>query len=174
MNGNDWLLTSARWLLRVVLWANWVIAIGFVAVLLLTVPFHAPIEARLIGKYGAGLDVWQTMLAARVLLLIGVAACAVAWVIATRLLAMIATVAGGTPFAAANAKRLATLGWALLAWQLLDLAIGATTGWVTTLGVEFSTWTPSVGGWVAVLLAFILARIFAHGAAINEELEGTI
>lgn len=171
---SDRLLTSARWLLRVVVWGNWVCAAGFVLALLLSLPFGSLVEAKLIAKYGAGLDLFQTMLALRVLFLIGIAACGVAWVIAARLLAMIATAARGEPFTAANATRLATIGWALLAWQVLDLAVGAVAAWVSALGVEFATWTPSVGGWIAVLLAFILARIFAHGAAINDELEGTI
>ena len=32
----------------------------------------------------------------------------------------------------------------------------------------------SISGWLAVLLAFILARVFAEGALMREDLEGTI
>lgn len=174
MSRPDWLLRAARWLLRLVVWANWACIAGFVLALLLSIPFGGAVEARLIAKYGPGLDVGQTLLALRVVCVIGLAACGAAWVIATRLLAMIATVAAGAPFVAANARRLATLGWALLALQGLDLLVGAVAGWISALGIEFSTWTPSVGGWIAVLMAFVLARIFAHGTALNDELEGTI
>ena len=32
----------------------------------------------------------------------------------------------------------------------------------------------SINGWLAVLLTFLLARVFAEGAHMREELEGTV
>ena len=32
----------------------------------------------------------------------------------------------------------------------------------------------SVGGWLAVILTFVLARVFAEGALMREDLEGTV
>jgi len=32
----------------------------------------------------------------------------------------------------------------------------------------------SINGWLAVLLTFLLARVFAEGAAMREDLEGTV
>jgi len=32
----------------------------------------------------------------------------------------------------------------------------------------------SINGWLAVLLAFVLARVFAEGALMREDLEGTV
>jgi DUF2975 family protein len=92
-----------------------------------------------------------------------------------RLLAMVATVRAGDPFVAANALRLQAIAWALLALQLLGLVIGAIGEAVSTpahpvdLDAGFS-----VNGWLAVLLTFVLARVFAEGALMRDELEGTI
>lgn len=35
-------------------------------------------------------------------------------------------------------------------------------------------WTFSFTPWIAVLLLFVLARVFAHGAQMREDLEGTV
>jgi len=32
----------------------------------------------------------------------------------------------------------------------------------------------SINGWLAVLLTFVLARVFAEGALMREDLEGTV
>ena len=93
----------------------------------------------------------------------------------TRLLALIRTVRVGDPFVAANAGRLQTIAWTLLGLQLLGLVIGAIGRWVSTpahpvhLDAGFS---PS--GWLAVLLCFVLARVFAEGTLMRDDLEGTV
>jgi hypothetical protein len=90
----------------------------------------------------------------------------------TRLRAIVATVQAGDPFVAANASRLTGIAWALLGIQLVDLAFGVVA---TTSGVEaISGWTFSLTGWLAVLLLFVLARVFEHGARMRDELAATI
>jgi hypothetical protein len=96
-------------------------------------------------------------------------------IVLTRLVAMIGTVRAGDPFVAANAGRLQTIAWCLLALQLLSIVIAAIGKAVSTpahpvdLDAGFS-----VNGWLAVLLTFVLARVFAEGALMREELEGTV
>src|SRR5450432_4571035 len=96
-------------------------------------------------------------------------------VILKRLLAMVETVRAGDPFVAANASRLQVIAWTLLALQVLSLVIGAIGKSVSTpahplhLNAGFS-----VNGWLAVLLMFLLARVFAEGALMREDLEGTV
>jgi hypothetical protein len=93
----------------------------------------------------------------------------------TRLLAMIGTVRVGDPFVAANALRLGTIARALLGLQLLSLVIGGIARTITSpahpihLDAGFST-----SGWLAVLLMFVLARVFAEGTSMREDLEGTV
>jgi len=93
----------------------------------------------------------------------------------TRLLAIVETVRRGDAFVVANAYRLQAIAWVLLALQLLSLVIGAIGTAISTsahplhLDAGFS---PS--GWLAVILTFVLARVFAEGTLLREDLEGTV
>lgn len=92
-----------------------------------------------------------------------------------RLVAMVQTVRAGDPFVAANADRLQAIAWFLFAQQMLSVVIGIIGESVSTpdhalhLDAGFS---PS--GWLAVILTFVLARVFAEGARMREDLEGTV
>jgi hypothetical protein len=92
-----------------------------------------------------------------------------------RLIAMVETVRRGDPFVAANAYRLQAIAWTLLALQLLSLAIGGIGRAISTpanpvhLDAGFSA-----SGWLAVLLTFVLARVFAEGTLMREDIEGMI
>ena len=70
---------------------------------------------------------------------------------------------------------LQTIAWILLALQLLSLVIGAIAKAVsspaTPLDIDAGF---SINGWLAVLLTFLLARVFAEGAHMREDLEGTV
>lgn len=96
-------------------------------------------------------------------------------VVLKRLVAIVGTVRTGDPFVAANAYRLHGIAWALLGLQLLSLIVGAIGRAISRpeypihLDAGFS-----ISGWLAVLLTFVLARIFAEGTLMREELEGTV
>jgi hypothetical protein len=93
----------------------------------------------------------------------------------SRLVAMIETVRAGDPFVAANARRLHAIAWSLLALQLLSIAIGAIGEAISSrahplhLDAGFS-----VNGWLAVLLTFILTRVFVEGTLMREDLKGMV
>ena len=67
------------------------------------------------------------------------------------------------------------IAWTLLALQLLSLVIGAIGKAISTpahpvnLDAGFS-----INGWLAVLLTFLLARVFAEGTLMRDDLEGTV
>jgi hypothetical protein len=111
----------------------------------------------------------------RAIALIGLATVPLNHVILERLVAIVGTVRAGDPFIAANAQRLRVIAWALLALQLLGLAIAAIARAVSTpahpldLDAGFS-----INGWLAVLLTFLLARVFAAGTLMRDDLEGTV
>ena len=111
----------------------------------------------------------------RAIAVLGLAAVPLNYVVLKRLLAIVETVRAGDPFVAANASRLQAIAWALLALQLLSLVIGAIAKAVSTpahpvhLDAGFS-----INGWLAVLLTFLLARVFAEGTRMREDLEGTV
>ena len=92
-----------------------------------------------------------------------------------RLVAIVETVRGGDPFVPTNASRLQAIAWGLLALQLFSLVIGAIARAVSSpahplkLDAGFS-----ITGWLAVLLTFLLARVFAEGTRMREDLEGTV
>ena len=95
--------------------------------------------------------------------------------ILTRLLRMVETVGRGDPFVAANAYRLQAIAWALLGLQLLSMVIGGIGKAISSR--EFPLHLDagfSVSGWLAVLLTFVLARVFAEGTLMREDLEGTV
>ena len=111
----------------------------------------------------------------RAIAVLGLAAIPLNYIVLKRLLAIVWTVRAGAPFVAANASRLHNIAWALLVLQLLGLVIGAIAKVVSTpahpihINAGFS-----VNGWLAVLLTFVLARVFAEGALMREDLEGTV
>jgi len=92
-----------------------------------------------------------------------------------RLLAMVGTVRSGDPFVAANADRLNAIGWLLVALQVLSMVIGSIGEAISTpehpLHLDAGI---SLMGWLAVLLTFVLARVFAAGTLMREDLEGTV
>ena len=106
---------------------------------------------------------------------LGVAAVVLSYGMLKRLLAIIETVRSGEPFIAVNADRLHAIAWLLLGLQLIGTVIGGIGKAVSTpahplhLDAGFSPI-----GWLAVLLIFVLARIFAEGTLMREELAGTV
>lgn len=106
---------------------------------------------------------------------LGLVAIPVNHAVLKRLLAMVGTVREGDPFVAANADRLNAIAWLLVALQLLSMVIGS---------IGEATSTPenplhldagfSLIGWLAVLLTFVLARVFTAGTKMREDLEGTV
>ncbi len=115
------------------------------------------------------------ILGMRVLMMIGICSVPLAHTVFTRLLAIVRSVRVADPFLAENAVRLQTIAWALLGLELLHLAAGAVAfGSSSETSPLDINWSFSVTGWLAVLLLFVLARVFDHGARMREELEGTV
>jgi len=117
----------------------------------------------------------QLIMGLRAIAALGLVAIPVHYVVLKRLIAIVETVRAGDPFVAANAIRLQAIAWALLALQLLSLVIGAIATAVSTPAHPLHLQAGfSISGWLAVLLTFLLARVFAEGALMREDLEGTV
>ena len=111
----------------------------------------------------------------RLIMVIGMCAVPVAHFLLTRLLLIVETVSTGDPFVVANAARLQAIAWALLVLELLHFAVGAVAAGVSSAAVPLNfSWGFSLTRWLAVLLLFVLARVFEEGARMREELEGTV
>ncbi len=91
-----------------------------------------------------------------------------------RLLAIVHTVREGDPFVAKNAERLHTIAWLVLGEQLLQLAVGIAGRAVSPPAHPLHLGAVSPGGWLAVVLLFVLAGVFAEGARMRDDLEGTV
>ena len=165
-------LPIAHVVLRILIVVNW---LGGVAILALLVAM--PNEQWIMSafKLSPSPDADRLVMGLRAAALLGLAVIPLNYVVLKRLLAIVETVRAGDPFVAANADRLQAIAWALLTLQLLSIVIGAIGKAVSSpahpvhLDAGFS-----INGWLAVLFAFLLARVFAEGALMREDLEGTV
>lgn len=163
-----------RLLARACIFLNILAVVLAVALALGSLIFADPLEARLAAKYRGGIAPADALALVRILLLLALPAGVAIDRLFRALAAMLRTVIDDEPFAAANAARLRIIGWSLLALQLVDLAMGAATWWAQARGLDAIGWQPALTGWLAVLVAFVLARVFAAGTALREDVEGTV
>jgi len=165
-------LPIAYVVLRILIILNWLYGAAILA-LLLVMPHEQWIMA--VFKIPPSPDAARLIMGLRAIAVLGLAAVPLHYVVLKRLLAMVETVRAGDPFVAANAQRLQTIAWILLAQQLLSIVIWAIAKAISTpahpvdLDAGFS-----VNGWLAVILTFVLARVFAEGALMRDDLEGTV
>ena len=158
--------------LRVLIVLNWLAGAAILA-LLLVMPNERWIMAAFDLSPSPEAD--RLIMGLRAIAVLGLAAIPLQHVVLGRLAAMVETVRSGDAFLAVNARRLQAIAWALLARQVLSLVIGALADLVSSpahpvdLDAGFS-----LSGWLAVLLTFVLARVFAEGAAMRDDLEGTV
>ena len=168
------MIGTAIWALRAVNWANWIVAGLFT--LLLAALLSAPDLFR--DGFAEVLDGARSVNAAllwiKLFCVIVVPVAIAAHVIFTRLVAMLRDTQAGRAFTEVNARRLATIAWALLAINVADLIFGQVSVWASETSGEYFGWSPALTGWLAVPLLLILARIFKEGAAMREDLEGTV
>ena len=158
--------------LRVLIVANWLFGAAILALLLVT-----PNEQWIMSAFdlSPSPEADRLILALQAVAVIGLAAIPLNYSVLKRLLAIVETVRAGDPFVAANASRLQATAWALLVLQLLSIIIGGIGKAVSTpahpvdLDAGFS-----VSGWLAVLLTFLLARVFAEGTRMRDDLQGTV
>ena len=165
-------LPIAYIVLRVLIVVNW---LGGAAILALL--FVMPNEQWIMAafKLSPSPEADRLVMGVRAIAVLGLTAIPLHYVVLKRLLAIVETVRASDPFVTANASRLQRIAWALLALNVLSIVIGAIAKTVSSpayplhLNAGFS-----INGWLAVLLTFLLARVFAHGALMREDLEGTV
>lgn len=89
---------------------------------------------------------------------------------------MIDSVRDGDPFHPLNADRLSRMGWLAVAGQIVWLVVVAVGYWAgpyVDKGGDMPD-TNIVSGLLMILVLFILARVFRVGAAMRDDLEGTV
>ena len=166
-------LPVAYVVLRILIVLNWVYGACILALLVFSFvnePFL--LRALKLGSVGENPGLVYGI---RAIAALGILAVPLNLAVLNRLVAMVGTVRIGDPFVASNAYRLNAIAWLLLGQQLLSVAIGRIARAVSTpahpLHVDAGF---SPGGWLAVILTFVLARVFAEGTLMREDLEGTV
>ncbi len=158
--------------LRIIILLNWLMGAAILVLLLVTPNEQWIMKAF---KLSPSPEAERLVTGMQAIAALGLAGILLHYAVLKRLLAIVETVRAGDPFVPANALRLQSIAWALLGLQLLSLVIGAIGKAVSTpaqpirLDAGFS-----ISGWLAVLLAFVLARVFAEGTLMREDLGGTV
>lgn len=166
-------LNASRFTLRFLIVLNWLYGTAILAGLIAGHVAEGPLVTALGVKPSA--ETAPLIEGMRAIALLGLASVPLHFVFLKRLLEIVESVRVHDPFIGRNARRLRTIAWALLGLQIISLAIGGIARTVSTpvyplhLDAGFST-----GGWLGVLLLFVLARVFAEGTRMREDLEGTV
>jgi hypothetical protein len=166
-------LPIAHVFLRILIVLNWI----YGAIVLAILVGMLGAEHWTMAALGVPLSAQSTSLLMdmRAIAVLGLVAVPLNLAVLKRLVAMVETVRTGDPFVAANAFRLQAIAWFLLGQQLLSVIIGLIGRAVSTpahpLHLDAGL---SPSGWLAVILTFVLARVFAEGTLMREDLEGTV
>lgn len=157
-------------------------AIG-AAALIIAIPailfFRDRVDAELAEEFGEP-SIALPVLTVVGVMLIGLAIVAMLFVFFGRLRRIIGTVGEGDPFQPANADRLSQMGWLMLSIQLLAIPAAALGIQLARFAEQMEGAQISIDGGVdgtgilLTIILFILARVFRHGAAMREDLEGTV
>ncbi|MEP6955682.1 MAG: DUF2975 domain-containing protein [Chthoniobacterales bacterium] len=166
-------LTASRIVLRGLIGLNWVYATAILAGLI------GSLTAEKIVMTAIGVppspETQPLIQGMRAMALLGLDSIPMHYVILKRLLDIVESVRARDPFVGQNASRLQTIAWALMGLQVLSVIIGGIAKAVSTPAHPFRVNAGfSTNGWLAVLLLFVLARVFAEGARMRDELEGTV
>jgi hypothetical protein len=158
--------------LRILIVVNWLTGAAILALL-----FVLPNERWIMSAFdlSPSPEAERLVMGLRAIAALGLAAIPLNHAVLKRLLAIVETVRAGDPFVAPNANRLQAIAWVLLTLQLLSLVIDAIAKAVSIPGQPLHLDAGfSINGWLAVLLTFLLARVFAEGTLMRDDLDGTV
>src|SRR3954451_5498152 len=115
-------LPIAHVVLRTLIVVNWLMGVAILA-LLVVLPNERWIMSAF--KLSPSPEAERLVMGMRAVAALGLVAIPLNYMVLKRLLAIVETVRVGDPFVSANATRLQTIAWVLLALQVLSLVIGA-------------------------------------------------
>ena len=166
-------LALTRAFLRVLTRLNQLLGVAILALLVASLIAEGPV----MGALGAPATDANTrlILGMRLIMVLGIAAVPITHVVLTRLRVIVDTVRDGDPFVLENAARLQRIAWAVLGLELLHIAVGAVAAGASTEQAPLDIdWSFSLTRWLAVLLLFVLARVFEQGTRMRDDLAGTV
>jgi hypothetical protein len=112
----------------------------------------------------------------RVIIAVGIVSVPITAIALRHLSRIVLSVRQRDAFSAANAERVQTIAWVLLTLQLLHVAVAAIAASVATdkAPLKLGGGGSGIAGWLAVVLLFVLAGVFREGAAMRDDLAGTV
>lgn len=166
-------LSLSRKVLRVLIRLNQLFGAFILAMLVASIVAAVPFMTALGAPPTANNPMFVTGM--RAIMVIGMVAVLVTNIVLTRLHTIVESVGVGNPFVKENADRLQTIAWSVLVLELMDFAVGTIAQAVSSASAPLDIkWDFSFTPWLAVLLLFVLARVFEQGARMREDLEGTV
>jgi hypothetical protein len=166
-------LSASRILLVILRVFNLLTGVMLVVALPASVVFE-PVFIEFFTKQPPRIDSAWLLPVLRIWLVLALGMVAAVHVLLSRLLAMVETVRSGDPFVPENATRLTTIAWCVLALQLLHMIFGVMATAMNAAGSNIDWKFSGLTGWVAVLLLFVLARVFEEGTLMRKDLESMI
>lgn len=166
-------LAMSRKVLRALVKLNVLMGFLILALLIASLVAGGPVMRALGVRPTA--DSATLILGMRGIMVIGILAVPLTHVVFTRLLAIVETVNVGDPFVVENAARLQTIAWAVVGLELMHVVVGivAARASAGTQKLDID-WNFSVTRSLAILLLFVLARVFDQGARMRDELAATV
>lgn len=176
----DWLLQAAGVILIL---AELVFVFALIAVVIGIIALLTFARGKVMADLAAAGAPHETYLATLAVLVLAWLMLSLSMLFVRQLRAIVGTVDQGDPFLPANAVRLARMGWYALGEQVCEFAghplIAAYGKYAGGLGNGIGA-RMSAGQHVSLaplglaVTLFILARVFRQGAAMREDLEGTV
>ena len=173
----DPLLAALRILIYIVIGLLCFAAFGLIIGAPLALIFQDNIIAEM-AKEGTAIP--AGVIAAGAGLLLGFAAIIIAGIyFFWHLLAITDTVRDGDPFIPENANRLTRMGWIAVGVEVATFLLMIPGYWVLSALADAGQDVTWESGWdgsslILILVLFVLARVFRQGAAMREDLEGTV
>ena len=165
-----------------------VMAIGAVA-LVIAIPViifaQGAIQSEIVEDLPGMTQEFPALLIAAIMA-IGFSIVAMLFVFFGKLRRIIRTVGEGDPFQPANATRLSVMAWLMLGTQIVMIPAAAIAmnlardaekmkdAGAENVHISLNGGGFDMTGLLLVIILFILARVFRHGAAMREDLEGTV
>lgn len=170
----DALLTAARVLVIIGKVITITVAVILALIMVALLVRQGDVMAQLAAE-GIKAEGWEVLTAIELVLGAVVASLMMGYTWLKALLAMIDSVSLGDPFVPENADRLTQMAWLTIAINLVAIPAGGIAAWLATQFKEASVnFGFSIGGILLALVLFILARVFRQGAAMRQDLEGTV
>ena len=173
MRQRDQLVRGAAAIVGICRVVNGLLLVAIVGGLISTWAMPGFYREIMVGADATG-DASAALLGVQLLMVIGVAMTIATDRLLAALAAIVASAGQGDPFVPDSAGRLRQIGWALLALQILDLPCTLLARFWPSLGSAAPTGGISIGGWLATLMVFVLARVFAAGSTMRDDLAGTV